>query len=234
LLSLLGGISLLPAMARAASTAAGALRPSQIAAVEDILRGQVESGIVPGVSYSIGNARETLAEGAFGLRRIAPVAAPMHSATRCALASVSKQFVAVGAYILRVRGLLSLDAPLSKYLPDYAHAREMTLHQVLTMRSGIPADDEVCEAPIDGRVDETTLIENLNHRSLSFKPGQHFAYSNCAYDVAGAVIARVAEMPYSRFVEQVLFEPLGMDSSYVLGSRNEDDFAEGNAPDGAA
>jgi hypothetical protein len=38
----------------------------------------------------------------------------------------------------------------------------MTLSQVLTTRSGIPADDEKCETPVDGRIDEQSLIANLN------------------------------------------------------------------------
>src|SRR2546423_187295 len=114
------------------------LSRSQIEATELILRQLVDTGAAPGVSYSIGNKTETLAEGAFGLRVVAP-RTPMESVTRCPIASVSKQFVSAGAYLLEEKGALSLDAPLSKYVSDYIHADEMTLLQVLTMRSGIPA-----------------------------------------------------------------------------------------------
>jgi CubicO group peptidase (beta-lactamase class C family) len=86
----------------------------------------------------------------------------MESVTCCPLASVTKQFVSAGAYLLQQKGALSLDARLSKFVPDYIHAHEMTLSQVLTMRSGIPPDDEKCEIPIDGRIDEQSLIANLN------------------------------------------------------------------------
>ena len=142
---------------------------SQIEAVESILRRLVNSGAVPGISYSIGNKSETLVEGAFGSRVIDP-RTPMESMTRCPIASVSKQFVSAGAYLLQQKGVLSVDAPLSKYVPEYVHADEMTLAQVLTMRSGIPADDEKCEAPVDGKIDEATLIANLNKQKLDFPP----------------------------------------------------------------
>lgn len=199
---------------------------------ERILRREIAGGAVPGIGYSIGNARETLAEGAFGLRTVIPAVA-MRAGTSCALASVSKQFTAACVFLLQEQGILSLDAPLATYLPEYRQAREMTLRQVLTMSSGIPADYEACEAPVAGRMDSETLIQNLNRMAPDFAPGQHFAYSNCGYDVAGVAVARVSGVPFARFVEERLFRPLGMASSYVLGSRDDPDFAEGYAPEKA-
>ena len=204
------------------------LSHTQNEAIELILRRLVENGAVPGVSYSIGNRTETLAEGAFGVRVVTPPA-PMEAVTRCPLASVSKQFVSAGAYLLQQKGALSLDAPLSKYVPDYVHAEKMTLSQVLTMRSGIPADDEACEAAVDGKIDEESLIANLNKHKLDFPPGHHFAYSNCAYNLAGVVLARVSKMSYASFIEENFFKPLGITASYQLGSRDESNFAHGYA-----
>jgi CubicO group peptidase (beta-lactamase class C family) len=82
-------------------------------------------------------------------------------------------------------------------------------------------------------VDIGTLIENLNQRELDFAPGNHFAYSNCSYNLAGAVITRLSGIPYERFLEEHLFRPLGMASSYVLGSRADPDFAQGYEPEGS-
>ena len=226
---MLAGVPLLSFSApKLSGTERNSLSQSQIEAVELILRRLVESNAVPGISYSIGNRNETLAEGALGLRVVNP-GAPMEKVTCCPLASVSKQFVSAGAYLLQQRAALSLDAPLSKYVPDYVHAHEMTLSQVLTMRSGIPADDEACEAPVDGKIDEASLIVNLNKHKLDFPPGHHFAYSNCAYNLAGIVLARVSKMSYANFIEENFFKPLGMTASYQLGSRNESNFAQGYA-----
>lgn len=209
------------------------LTHSQVQAVEVILRRLVDSGAVPGISYSIGNASETLAAGAFGLRVVDP-RTPMEKDSRCALASVSKQFVSAACYLLQQKRALSVDAPLSKYLPEYVHGGEVTLAQVLSMRSGISLEDEACEKPIDGKLDGASLIANLNKQRLDFAPGSHFAYSNCAYNVAGVVIERVSTMSYASFIEENFFKPLGMMSSYQLGSREDSNFAQGygKAPTG--
>jgi CubicO group peptidase (beta-lactamase class C family) len=225
---MLAGLPFIGVATASATTQGSALGRDQIEPIERILRRLVESGAVPGISYSIGNRTETLAEGAFGLRVVAR-RTPMEKATRCPLASVSKQFVSAGAYLLQEKGALSLDAPLSKYVPDYVHADKMTLAQVLTMRSGIPAEDDKCEAPVEGRIDEQSLIANLNKQKLDFSPGHHFAYSNCAYNLAGIVLARVSRMSYASFIEENFFKPLGMTGSYQLGSRDESNFAQGYA-----
>src|SRR5438445_313483 len=69
-------------------------------------------------------------------------------------------------------------------------------------------------------------IELILHK-LDFPPGRHFAYSNCAYNLAGLVLARVSKMSYIRFIDVSFFQPLGMTSSYALGSREDANFAEG-------
>ena len=214
------------------SGSSGSLSSRQIDAADMVVKRLISTNAVPGISYSIGNANRILAVGAFGLRVISPPA-PMNTRARSALASVSKQFVSAAAFLLQQNGALSLSAPLSDYLPDYVHSSEMTLSQVLTMRSGIPAHDEVCEAPIDDEINEATVIANLNEHSLDFPPGRYFAYSNCAYNVAGVAIARVSGMRYRRFIEKNFFAPLGMTSSYQLGTRPDFNFAQGYAPEGS-
>ena len=231
-MSLMGGVAATAIGWGVSADDSDSLAPAQIKAAERIVQKLVSSNAVPGVTYSIGNMRRTLATGAFGLRLISP-RAPMNRRTRSALASVSKQFVSAAAFLLQERGALSLSAPLSEYVPEYIHASEITLSQVLTMRSGIPALDEICEAPIDGEIDEATLIANLNKHPLDFPPGRYFAYSNCAYNVAGVAIARVSGMSYGSFIEKNFFRPLGMRSSYQLGSIAIPNFAQGYAPDGS-
>lgn len=197
-------------------------------AIESILRRLVQTNAVPGVSYSIGNARGMIAEGGFGLRSVTP-ALPMEPETRCALASVSKQFTAAAIYLLRERGKVSLEAPVATYVPEYKDGHRMTVAQLLTMRAGVAADDETCEKAIGGTIDASTLIANLNRARLDFAPGRYFAYTNCGYDLLSVIIDRVSRMSYARFIEANIFGPLGMTSSYVLGERSDGNFAEGYA-----
>jgi len=220
-----------PLVRVSAQTSETPFAAEQRAAIEAILQREVDSGNVPGIGWSVGTAKEILAEGGVGLRVVSP-ATPTDAATRFALASVSKQFTAACIYMLRDEGKLSLDAPLSDYLPAYRYGGKVTLRQLLTMSSGISPDTDACEAPLGSRFDDTALIDNLNHLELEFPPGAHFSYSNCAYDVAGAVVAKLSGATFAQFVEDRIFKPLGMTSSYQLGTRTDVDFARGYAPDG--
>ena len=226
---LAGGTALtIPAGAFAQSSASPApLVGTELKALaERILQREVDRGIVPGIGWSIGNGKEILVEGAVGLRVVSP-AVPVGVATRFAIASVSKQFTAVCVYLLRDQGKLTLDAPLSDYLPDYRYASKVTLRQILTMSSGISSNMEACEAPIGDRLDDTVVVENLDRMEPDFPPGAHFTYCNCGYDLAGALVAKLSGMSFARFVEEHIFKPLGMASSYQLGTRDDPDFAEG-------
>ena len=218
----------LSAPARAAPFSA-----EQRAETERILRREVETGVVPGICWSIGTASETLADGAVGLRTVSPDT-PMRVSTRVALASTSKQFTAGAIYLLHERGVISLDAPLARYLPSYRYAANITLRQMLTMSSGISADTEACEAPVDGRLDEAALLQRLDAMDLISRPGEHFSYSNCAYDLAGAVITKMSGLPFASFVDEEIFKPLRMADSYGAATRQvpDPDFAEGYAAEG--
>ncbi len=106
------------------------------------------------------------------------------------------------------------------------------MRQILTMSSGISSDMEACEEPIGNRLDDTVVVDNLNRLEPDFPPGAHFTYNSCGYDLAGVLIARLSGMSFARFVEERIFKPRGMSSSYQLGTRNDPDFAEGYAADG--
>jgi CubicO group peptidase (beta-lactamase class C family) len=209
-----------------AAFADAALSAEQHTIIDRLLSRQIELANVPGVGCAVATPDGIIYAGAFGQRALAP-AAPMTVATRCPLASVSKQFVAVCCYLLQQDGKLSIDAPLAEFVPEYVLARELTLHDVLTMTGGIPRDTEVCEHPIDGRMDERTLVENLNRASRDFKPGEHYAYTNCGYDVAGLVVTRVAGVPYEQFLAERIFRPLGMSTTSLLEAQTDGDVAQG-------
>jgi CubicO group peptidase (beta-lactamase class C family) len=206
--------------------AASAVSAEKRSVIDRLLSDQIAQGHVPGLSCAVGAAAAVIYAVGFGQRSVSP-SAPITAASSCALGSVSKQFVSACCYLLQQDGKLSLDAPLADVLPDYVFAHRMTLHQVLTMRGGIPIDNEAGERPIDGRMDEQTLVENLNRASLDFTPGEHYAYSNCGYDIVGAVISRVAGVPYAQFLTDRILRPLGMNATSVLAAKPEGDFAQG-------
>ena len=132
------------------------------------------------------------------------------------MSSVSKQFCAAAIVMLRDQGKLDLDDTLQKYFPQYIIGKDITLRNLLTMRSGIVRDFE----PV---LDEPAKYENMTpeeisaammawlfEQELEFAPGEDFAYSNVNYTLLSYVVEQVSGENYEDFISRNIFEPLGM------------------------
>lgn len=148
---------------------------------------------------------------------------PISTDTVFGIGSTTKPFTATAIMLLERDGLLSTAAPITDYLPDYdTHGATITITHLLTHTSGIPNFitrpgfwERV--APLDH--DHLQLRARFEPLPLDFAPGERYSYSNSGYCLLGMVIERVAGMPYSDFIRERIFEPLGMASSGYL-SRN--------------
>jgi len=141
------------------------------------------------------------------------------------LASLSKQFTAMAVMILMERGSLELDAPLTKYFPEFpATGHVPTIGQLINHTSGLdfqeawtaimpPATTGVHEAR-DAR--PATLAKLFQKTRFDFAPGERFRYNNNAYDLAGVLIERVSGMSYPDFLQTHIWEPLDMRDTYFM------------------
>lgn len=138
------------------------------------------------------------------------------------ICSISKQFCAAAVLMLRDQGKLSLDDTLEKYFPEYAAGKDVTLKNLLSMRSGICRDfDPVLENPelyLQKTPEEVNaeMMEWIFSRPLLFTPGTKFAYSNINYILLSYVVEAVSGQSYESFIRQNIFEPLGMTHSGFL------------------
>jgi len=100
--------------------------------------------------------------------------------TKFRLGSITKQFTSLAIMQLQERGLLNVDDPLKKYIPDYPNGEKITIHHLLTHTSGIPNLTDFPEYSetmmISSRVE--TTIERFKHKPLRFTSGEKFEYSN--------------------------------------------------------
>lgn len=133
--------------------------------------------------------------------------------------SVSKQFTAAAILMLRDQGKLSLDDTLDKYFPEYTIGKDITLQNLLAMRSGIVRDyigvwDEVTmyEGMSAEEIDRA-MMEWLYEQPLLFEPGSRTEYCNVNYNLLSYVVEQVSGMDYEDFIRQNIFEPLGMTHS---------------------
>lgn len=143
---------------------------------------------------------------------------PNTPATKFRLGSITKQFTAASILLLEERGMLKLDDPIKKYIPDAPAAWEkITIFHLLTHTSGIPNFTSLPEykslkheaSPV------ARTIATVRDKPLDFPPGEKMSYSNSGYLVLGYTIERITGSTYEKFVTDNIFTPLGMkDSGY--------------------
>lgn len=150
------------------------------------------------------------------------------------LASMTKLFTAAAVMQLAEAGKLSLSAPVSTYLPAFAHLkrgvlgadgqirdaamphREITLFDLLTHTAGLGADTlgnrEYDLTPASEKVSLARVTDWYAAQfHLAFEPGEKAAYSGFAgYDVLARIVEVVCEMPFGEVLRNRIFEPLGM------------------------
>ena len=141
------------------------------------------------------------------------------------IASITKIFTAATVLKLAEQGKLSLDDTLAVYLPDFPHAGEITLRQMLNHTAGISDANMIPEPGFSRRQPDTaTLVAEIGKRPLDFPPGSRWAYSNAGYVLLGAVIEKVTGEPWHAATEKLLARPLGLshtrygdDSALIAG-----------------
>src|SRR4029077_12706039 len=127
--------------------------------------------------------------------------------------SVGKQFTAACVLLLAREGKLSLDKAASSYLPTLpASWQTITVRQLLAHTSGLA---EYTSAPgwrQSVRLDRTPddLIAPVMIMPLVFAPGTDWKYSNTDYYVLGKIIEQTSGTSYGEFLQQRIFQPLGM------------------------
>ena len=142
-------------------------------------------------------------------------ARPITVDTPMFLASAGKMFTAVGIFQFIEQGKVELDAPLSRYLPDYPNKEmaKVTIRQLLSHRGGTGEDGVLQREDTKSRAWVRTIndfIKLNGSRPPAFPPGSKFDYSNYGFILLGAVIERVSGQSYQDYIQQHVFDPAGM------------------------
>lgn len=138
------------------------------------------------------------------------------------LASITKQFTAVAILMLEEQGKLSLNDPITKFIPDYpTNGKTITVHHLLNHTSGIKSYTGMGNLKEVARNDKTLdeLIDYFKNEPMDFDPGEEFRYNNSGYVLLGKIIEILSNDTYENFIEQQLFKPLGMDNSRYGNNR---------------
>ena len=140
--------------------------------------------------------------------------------TLYSLASITKPITATAIMLLHQQGRLDLDRPINDYLGAARvnargwDERECTIRRILNHTSGLPlhyhffyADEPYTRPPMDETIHR--------YANLVRAPGERYCYSNLGYGILDYVISRVSAKSYADFMQEELFQPLGMPHASV-------------------
>jgi CubicO group peptidase (beta-lactamase class C family) len=172
------------------------------------------AGAVIGVS--IGDEEMVLAHDSANLN----TNQPFTQDTGFLLGSVTKVLVTTVLMRLVERGLVDLEAPAKRYVPEFTlsdrdAAERITVRMLVNHTNGIDADT-LCPWSVRGRDASRSYTEYLPKLGLMFEPGACVHYSNPGFVIAARVIEEVTGLSFERAMQSELFDPAGMRDATAL------------------
>jgi CubicO group peptidase (beta-lactamase class C family) len=188
--------------------------PDSAAAVDRVFASWTNTA-TPGCAVGVARGGKTILTRAYGMANL-EYDVPNTPATIFEGGSVSKQFTAAAVTLLALDGKLSLEDPIRKYFPELPpYGDSITIRQMLNHTSGLRDWGTVAAAggwPRGTRTYTQTHVLDIlaRQKSLNYKPGAEYLYSNSNYNLSAMLVERVSGMPFPEFTRKRLFEPLGM------------------------
>lgn len=149
---------------------------------------------------------------------------PPTADTHFRIASNTKTMTAALIVLLAEEGKLGLDDPVSKYVANVPNGGEITIAELLEMRSGLynytnapELSESMDRDPAKART-PAELLAIAFKRPPNFQPGAEYEYNNTNYALLGLIIEKTAGKPLAQVMKEKLFEPLGMKQTYLPAS----------------
>jgi len=185
-------------------------------AIDAIMEAPIKAGKVAGASVAVVKGGETVVVKGYGLADL-ELDVPTPPRATYEIGSVTKQFTAAAILLLAEQGKLSLDDELTKFLPDYpTQGNRVTIRRLLNHTSGIKGYTELPEFGelMALKKPRQDLVKLFSARPFEFKPGEEEIYNNSAFFLLGLIIEKVSGKTYAQFVQEQLFDKVGMKDSY--------------------
>jgi CubicO group peptidase (beta-lactamase class C family) len=192
------------------------LHTTTIQEMEKTIESQLFYKDIPGLSVGIFFQNEMIYGKGFGVTDLSKKT-PMTTEAVFHMASISKIFTATAVMQLAEKGLVSIDLPILRYLPELRipshelYLKDITIRQMLSHTAGLPdCEDYEWDQP---RVDEGALSDyvlSLKNLQLIATPGSSFIYSNIAYEMLGYLIEVITGGTFEDYCKKNIFKPAGM------------------------
>jgi CubicO group peptidase (beta-lactamase class C family) len=179
----------------------------------------------PGCALAIVQDGTIIYKRGYGMANL-DLGVPIRSEMIFDIGSTSKQFTAMSIVILARRGLLKLDDPIQKYLPEIPdYGDKITVQHMLNHTSGLRdylGLMYMAGLPFWNDYQEKEVVELIaSQNGLNFKPGSEYLYSNSGYFLLSEIVERVSGKNLRVFAEENLFSPLGMKHTHFHNNFKE-------------
>ena len=182
-------------------------------ALEGFRKEVVEAKEVAGAATLVGSKEKVLSSAASGFADIA-TRRPMKTDSVAWIASMSKPVTGVAVMMMVEEGLIALDDPVAKYLPEFKDLKDaegkevmVTIAHCMSHTAGLqdlPKDEEASIRTLDEVVKLTAA------RPVKFVPGTKWAYCQTGINVGARSVEVVSQQNVADFLDNRLFGPLGM------------------------
>jgi CubicO group peptidase (beta-lactamase class C family) len=206
------------------------LSADKIRYVDDMSASWVKDGKLPALGILAARKGVIVLNKAYGKAAYGEDAPPLTLDMLFPLASISKSITATAAMILVDDGRLGLHRPVSYYIPEFIgkDKDQVAVHHLLTHTSGLRGN-ELYEhyTSKKGKVevpapDPTQNPYNYEYLYLTYdaplwtQPGTEMSYCGYGYDLLGEIIRRITKKSFVDFVQERIFDPLGMKNTYFV------------------
>ncbi|MFC3965602.1 serine hydrolase domain-containing protein [Nocardia jiangsuensis] len=226
--SLCVAFALLLVLAGCAADDSGGSAPAPPAAdgeaarITESIRGKVTAAGVTGAVFGVWRGDEQIVLGALGE---SPVGVPATADQRVRVGQPMEPMLSTVLFQLEREGMLTLDEPIARWLPDFPRAAAITPRMLADSTSGVA--DYVTDPEFLRRFEANPirpytakeLLDLANARPPLFEPGTGWSYAHSDLVLLGEVLQHASGKPLGELIAERIADPLGMqDSAVVLTS----------------
>ena len=205
------------ALLLAAVSSLSAQRPDRgaiLARVDSVVQAEMAAAKVPAMSVAVQQKGEVILAKGYGLANV-ELSVPATAETVYRIGSITKQFTSSIIMQLVEAGKISLDDPITKFIPDYpTQGNTVTVHHLLTHLSGIKSytslGPKFWTEMSRQDLSDSAMLASFKDLPFDFAPGAKYQYNNSAYYLLGVIIGKVTGVPYPKYINEKLAPPLGL------------------------
>jgi CubicO group peptidase (beta-lactamase class C family) len=186
--------------------------------IDRLFRAYATDKKIPGMIWGVVIDGHVAHMASFGVRDRASQA-PVTPETAFRIASMTKSVTALAVLKLRDNGRLSLEDPVSRWIPELARMERptrdtppITVRQLLSHSAGFPEDNPWGDQQLSAT---DAMMDDWLARGIPFStpPGTRYEYSNYAFGLLGRIVTKASGMPYEQYAHDEILSKLHMDAS---------------------